>query len=373
MQTNNNTPFPCVAWESADSTKAAYLTCLTRVKYALSPSNVPTNPEWVLRLVPDQGEFFGGDIYYQEDITKPVRYESDFIPYKAKTDVVINAKTYSPDGRPSNSWKCAAKVLDPDGVMLKSCELKVYGARQYSKSALGWFKTPIKPVTQVSLAYDQSYGGTIIDPNSESQEIPKYLAVDNTNPAGTGITNWRMATDDFPVHQVEWAKASMVFKNYPPGFGFINRTWPIRVKHAGTYDKQWLEQQHPYPPHDFDFFHHQSANPQLILDGTIAMHSKIELDNLLPAAPKVKFTLPELHCFVEKITKDKKCKRHKLAIDTVLIDIESDNSKDWAVYLSYRHYQILDTPIEQLTFQYYPAELVQKKKHNKAPLSKKAV
>jgi hypothetical protein len=44
-----------------------------------------------------------GDQYWDDPATTSVRYESDFIPYKPGTDVVLDAVAYAPGGAPSRS------------------------------------------------------------------------------------------------------------------------------------------------------------------------------------------------------------------------------------------------------------------------------
>ncbi|OMH25757.1 DUF2169 domain-containing protein [Motiliproteus sp. MSK22-1] len=362
MKVENHTPFPSVAWENADASRCQHLTCLTRVKYRLQPPPDYYSSYWSLRLTPDQGELFGGDQYYGDDITRPVRYESDFITYKSRTDIVLNAIAHSPDGTPKMHWNCGIKVLTPSGKILKHLILNVRGARQWVKMPIGWAKSPLEAVKRVRLSYDKAQGGSLYDPRKEEEEIPTYLAYNAINPSGTGIRHRKMLPNSFPVHQVEWATPQLTPKSYPPGFGFINRAWPIRTGYAGTYDQQWLDNQHPYPPKDFNVFHHQAANPELILDRHIEVNSRFELENLLPRAPRVSFHLPELHCFVETTDKQGNQSRTRMKIDTVLIDIESDQSEDWAVYVSYRHYQVINDPIQALNFKYLPVEWINRSK-----------
>ncbi|VAW63412.1 hypothetical protein MNBD_GAMMA10-1511, partial [hydrothermal vent metagenome] len=88
MEIKNLTPFPAIAWESVDANQCTYITGLIRVKYVFQKKDRVN--QWELRLTPDQGELFAGDIYYHDDLNLPVRYESDFINYKPNTDIIIN-------------------------------------------------------------------------------------------------------------------------------------------------------------------------------------------------------------------------------------------------------------------------------------------
>ena len=107
------------------------------------------------------------------------------------------------------------------------------------------------------------------------------------NPSGTGIKHRNMPKKDFPVEQISWPEL-IDTKPYPAGFGFINRAWKHRLAYAGTYDKKWQDEQHPYPPHDFDYFHHQAANPELIMDGYLQYLRQNEEMAIYPLFPLCK-------------------------------------------------------------------------------------
>ena len=361
MQVENNTPFAVIAWDNTDSARHWYISCLTKVKYRLRQM---ANGQWALRLCPQQSEFVGGDTFYHDDINRALRYESDFVCYKPNTDIVLNAATYSPNSQPSSQWSCGVTVLSPLGEPLVASHLKVQGARTWTHTPLGWAKTAMEPATRVALNYESAEGGCIYDPAVAEDEVPEILTTYPDNPVGSGIKHRKMSRDDHSVAQVEWAKASMAFKRYPPGFGFINRTWPIRLAYAGTYDEQWQAEQHPFLPHDYDHYHQQGANPELILNGYIPLKSEFVLHNLLPKHGEVRFHLPELHCIVDVTDHDGRFLRHQMNIDTVLLDIESEQSDDWAVYVSYRHYQRQsqhgeqDNPMRAVSFHYLPSELM---------------
>ncbi len=51
-----------------------------------------------------------------------------------------------------------------------------------------------------------------------------------------------------------------------------------------------------------------------------------------------------------------------MPIDTVLVDIESEEQKDWAVYLSYRTYMPIQSELASLTLRYLPTELLAEQK-----------
>lgn len=362
MDVFNQTPFPVVSWESADANRQWHMTSLIRVKYRLVPAR---DGVWSLRLHPDQGELFGGDQFYDDDPFKPVRYESDFVTYKPHTDVVLNATAYSPGGRPEKHWQCSVEVISPDGKVLNHSRLHVRGERTWHRIPMtGWARGLLHAVAAVPLRYDRAWGGKIPnpDPEAEDQGKPLFVAYNEYNPVGTGITHRKMDKQPFPAHQVTWANRAIKRKKYAAGFGFTHRSWKPRIGYAGTYDQDWLDNQHPYPPHDFDFYHHQAANPELVMQGYIQPHSHIRLTHLFRQAQQVDFRLPELHCFTDVTPLTGEFQRHQMPIDTVLVDIESEEQKDWAVYLSYRTYMPIQSELASLTLRYLPTELLAEQK-----------
>ncbi len=357
MEVENKTPFPAVSWDSLGADRREYSTTLVRVKYRLLLQRAGRYCD--LRLTPEQGELFGEDVFFDDDITRPVRYESDFVTFKPNTDFLLNANAYSPDGKPQSRWRCAVQVADAADRLLKQAALSVRGPRQWQRQQLGWLEGSALRALRVPLDYAHAYGGVIVNPAAEQDGQP-YLKEYAKNPAGTGVTHRRLSPDCFPAHQVEWSDPRLDSQPYPAGFGIINRAWAYRLRYAGTYDQHWLDTQHPYPPEDFDFRHHQAANPQLILDGYIPLNGRIHLHNLLPGGGLRSLRLPELYCFIEYCSGQDDVRRERMNIDTVLIDIDSDDPGQWALYLSYRHYGLRKTTPHTLRICYFPKEQLEK-------------
>ena len=375
MEFKNHTPFPAISWENVDAKRRWHITTMLRVKYIFHPSE--KEGEWELRLTPEQEELFGEDIYYNDDTNKPVRYETDFISYKPNTDIILNSKARISRESPEKEWFCGLTITDKAETLLKSVTLKVCGAHQWKKNTdKNWVKTPVKKTNEVGICYDKAFGGSIVNPDLTEKEKANngssisYLAYDKNNPVGTGIQHPDMPETPFPAAQVSWQDKALDDKKYPAGFGFINRAWQPRLSYAGTYDDEWLEEQHPYPPHDFDYFHNQAANPALILDGFIQSGTVFDLVNLL-SPKKNSFKIPELHCFTEIYLPTGEMIRKLMNIDTVLIDIEDDDPKQWAVYLSYRHHSLKGVNPKEINVRYLPVEILANMKRKKQEELKK--
>jgi len=87
MQVINNTPFPCITWKSYDNKDNAYTTILSRVKYLFDV--LDEDGLWSLKLAPEQEALLSTDIFYDEK-NKDVHFESDFVPYKKRADLIVN-------------------------------------------------------------------------------------------------------------------------------------------------------------------------------------------------------------------------------------------------------------------------------------------
>ena len=366
METENLTPFPAVAWETVDADRRWHLTTLLRVKYVFQAGERPG--DWTLRLTPDQGELFGADVFFDDDMTRPLRHESDFTPYKPNTDLIVNAVART--RTPKTHWQCGLQVLGPRDATgrrptLKRVALKLSGERRWEKRPpLGWVEGELRAVREIPVRYDRAYGGAIVNPEAggdaggdhdNSRATPPFLAYHAQNPAGTGLTHRRMAADAYLAPQIHWADKALARAGHPAGLGAIHRSWQPRLALAGCYDQAWLDHQHPYPPKDFDDRHHQAANPALILDGYLPQGSALALANLMGADRIDRFHLPELHAFADLEARGE-IRRLHLPIDTVLIDIDAPDPADWAVYLSYRTRIPRPASIDVLRFRYLPSE-----------------
>ena len=326
MRIKNPTPFPAVAWETVDARKSWRLTLLLRIRYRFQPG-LPG--EWTLRLTPDQGEWFTRDIYYHAAPDSPVRYESDFIPGKPAADVIINALART--ATPKHRWHCGVLLTAPDGGILAHPRIEVSSERWHRKAGREWQTDEPRKVNRVPVRYDRAYGGTLFHPDADRPVLAEHPA----NPAGTGLTHPEMAGNPWLEPQLQWLDRGRAPEDTPPGFGIIPRTWAARLALAGTYDDDWLEQQHPYPPHDFDPRHYQAANPALILEDYLPPGTRFELSNLMGEDRVDRFQIPELPV-VADIRTGHETNRYSLPIDTVLVDIEAGEADEWSVWISHR-------------------------------------
>jgi len=96
-----------------------------------------------------------------------VKYESDMVPYKVKTDIVVIGKAYAPEQKETERVDIEIIIGD---ISKKIC---VFGDRkcEYVPGSLPVIKDP-KKFTEIELCYERAYGGKITVPyqNNENNE-----------------------------------------------------------------------------------------------------------------------------------------------------------------------------------------------------------
>jgi hypothetical protein len=187
---------------------------------------------------PEDQKLVPGDVPYGDPMNTSVKLESDFVPFKIATDVVLNGKVYAPGGRPTQSCGAALTV----GAFTK--EILVLGDRlcHYRDGGEPVFGDPA-PFEAMELRYERAYGG--IDIYSD----PKVPCAYVRNPLGRGfaVTNTKRAVENLPLpnfedpadrlspsrltipHFMYWDRQPM-----PQGFGWYPKHWRPRAEYAGV-------------------------------------------------------------------------------------------------------------------------------------------
>lgn len=341
----NHTPFPADTWETTAHTDQHYMSAVCRIKYKFNL----TDKQGIWNLIPDtdQGELFDEDIFYDDNNDEQVRYPSDYVPHKSGTDIILNgaARTSSPQ----QTWTCNLSVYSSTNQRLLDKSLRVWGERFWRRQAItGFWKldTTAKATDNIPIRYRYAYGGEITITDGETTTI---LAREEENPIGCGILHKKHHDKITPAPQIE-AFDDPIQKPYrsytPQGFGALNRTWGQRLIYSGTYDEAWLENRHPLLPRDFDERFYHSANPDMILHDYLPKSAKIQLTNLLPGEPVQSVYVPSID-LIARFTTNSAIVDKTMHIDTVLLDIESDDWNDHRVYITWRYRHPIDEEIIQ--------------------------
>lgn len=236
----------------------------------------------------EQMDFVVSDVYCNKEdlINTNCEFESDLVPYKVDTDVVLIGKAYSADG----SVESMDVTLE---IGLHQKTIRVIGDR-YCKCRT--FRDPLfsepDTFTTMSLGYDRAYGG--IDVLSQAGQKLAYPR----NPVGRGFVVERrkecveglilpnledpcylLTPENLIIEDMEnWER-----QPHPQGFGWYGRSWYPRVSffgimpaHKAYYDKS-REEAIKYVPEDqtenfskidppiVDFRFFNGASPGLII------------------------------------------------------------------------------------------------------------
>lgn len=331
MYLKNYTPFAGNAWENLDANGKWHVTSLLRLKFKLMKGD--EQGEWKLKLLPEQGDLFGADIFFDKERMGSVQYESDYVPFKPCADLVVNATAIFPNAQEGTNWSCGVTLYSPTMQKLNELRLRVKASKEYGVR---------KATNRIPIRYEYAKGGVLSQKKDEEGKLVPHK-VNHYNPVGCGKYRHR-EEDEACSEQIFYTDG--VNLKVPPGFGFIHRSWKSRLALAGTYDQEWIDNQHPLPPHDFNFLHNQAAHPLLIAKDYIEAGSRIELDNLIAEEPLSYFTVPEFK-LLSRVTTQTRQELAVLMLDTLLIDLDGDK-EEYHLYASYRAYTPLFDKVEQI-------------------------
>lgn len=209
---------------------APILSVLLKRTFDIVPGRACTLAEEDRPLLP-------GDKFWDDPATTSVRYESDFIPFKLETDVVLDAVAYAPGGAPSHGFPVTLQLNQVRKTIV------VIGDRvaRFAGNGAPWFSDPT-PFTSMALRYERAYGGTDV------YSDPRCPYPYPRNPLGRGfvLRNTPRSVDNLTLPNLEdpaalLAPASLCLEDYrawenrpmPVGFGWFPKTWVPRALLAG--------------------------------------------------------------------------------------------------------------------------------------------
>ncbi|NHZ65723.1 DUF2169 family type VI secretion system accessory protein [Massilia genomosp. 1] len=244
-------------------------------------------------------------------------YECDYCLDKPKVDVLLLGSAYAPRAIATGVVPVGLRV----GSMAKA--FNVHGKRQWRTHLLGAFVGAGKPepFTRQTISYDIAYGGTENDPEKEADRLA-YAR----NPVGCGYRPHGKFAHGSPVAQTESPiepVTSPSGKYAPLSFGPVGRNWEPRIRYAGTYDAQWMEQVYPFLPPDFDARYFQSAPEDQQLaqlgGGEAVMLVNLTHPALTPSG-RLEFNLPDLAMHVTFTPRQGGAERVAARADTLVFE-----------------------------------------------------
>ena len=222
----------------------------------------------------------------------------------------LSTRGYAPGGKPTRQVGVGIKV----GQMVKT--FTVNGNRVWRSGFVGVSATTPEPFEVMPISYDNAFGG-IDDSKKDPQNVKTYL----TNPIGRGYSHFKNGIDGRSLPNTEeiGKPVDNPSGNYRPmSFGSVGRGWEPRVRFAGTYDQDWLQNRSPFWPDNFDYRYFQAApSDQQIPYPTGG--EEVVLRNVT-ANGHVSFKLPTLSMPVVFIPFEGRVQEIEAAIDTVLIE-----------------------------------------------------
>ncbi len=247
---------------------------------------IPTDEKQEPKLAEEQVPLVMTDVFTGEPGFSAPVYENDFAPRKPRCDVLLNGSAYAPGGKPAERVPVSLRV----GSWSKSFD--VVGNRVWQAGALYIAVSKPEPFTVMPISYNNAWGGV-----DKSQEDPSKHHYYPLNHAGVGYHEYTsgkyMDGKPLPNTEERGSKITNPKGSYMPmAFGPIGRAWQPRPKLAGTYDKNWLDNQFPFLPDDFKDAYYQAAPPDQHVDYP-KVGEEVEVINLT-AGGRTAFRLPRL-------------------------------------------------------------------------------
>jgi hypothetical protein len=269
---SNATPFTVTTLRWPDVDSRPKLTVIVKATFVLADDPRPT---------PKQLPIFNNDI--MTDAKPPsVRFESDLVPFKPCTDVVLVGHAYAPEGKPVTELVAGLRV----GQLRYG--VAVIGDRQWQIQLLDKpTMSHTQPFRSMDLVYERAFGGFDKPAGMYCKE----------NHVGTGFIGKRTAerVEGLRLPNLEDPRNRINAWNVrprPAGFGFYGRGWAPRLAYAGTYNETYMKERHPLLPADFSFRFFNGAHPDLQVGGYLRGDEDVDLLNVCPDASRVHFRLP---------------------------------------------------------------------------------
>ena len=299
LRFDNRTDFDALHLDTIDQNGVAFHVLVAKTAYSLGPHDADGNASLV--ALDESAKLYTEDRYFEGDIERSVRHESDLAPYKPRCDVVVIADAHAPHGRAARRFKVSLHVQRPDrpaprrpGEVLVNKTLIVTGERQLRRRAapvrlllgalnrlsLGMVRlspyrlTSPEPARTVPLRYEFAQGGQCrVEPDAAgARRIPKKVRLTpdrqaqyspepapiahdscQLNPVGRGFSRrWFLGAarvKSLPAPRVEYPDAPFTPARFwqatlgkpallPAGLGYVGRGWLPRRELVGQFDSK---------------------------------------------------------------------------------------------------------------------------------------
>lgn len=320
MQLINNTPFVPVQFESIDKQLNLFGTTAIRGTFDI-------HHEKRLSIAQEQETLVLTDEYFGDANGSSLRFQTSLVPYKPRTDLLIEATAHAPGGTASRSWNIGLIA----GPIKK--QFQVTGKRSWQPKFGGYQLGEIEPTASVDIRYELACGG-----NMGAGEP------DMRNPVGVGRRN-QNGSQDIPCPQLLPINMQSPELGQPLpvlGLGPLAPSWQPRLACAGTYDERWKSTRWPYLPLDFDFQFYNAAPNDQSFAGFAKGDETIRLFHLSPHGDLV-FGLPGIQLMHVIQFDDGRLIPAPIQLDTIHID-----TSRMKVMLEWRGIYPLHIPIKRM-------------------------
>ncbi len=253
-----------------------------------------------------------GDECYNDEQDRGCRYESDFVLFKPRADVILVGTCHVPEGLAHPNCQVSFGIND------WAKRLAVVGDRFWTNGPNGPQASDPHPFTTMPLSYEQSYGGEGFELNPIGKGFAKCHDEE-------GRAFWPLPNVEDPSQPLRSPNKAVT----PAGFGPLGRMWPQRRQNMGTYDEKWLEERWPWFPADFDWGHFNAAPGDQQVEGYLAGDEVLQFENLHPDFPLYKTRLPGLRarCFLRETYKGQRLFREvPMKLDTLWVDMDAERA-----------------------------------------------
>jgi hypothetical protein len=226
-------------------------------------------------------------------------------------EVYVVGSVHTPGGREATTMEAHVRVGTCSGTV------RVTGARVWRRGATGLRPSPPEPFTSMSLRFERSFGGTLIDASG------KVVAQEPRNPVGVGLAIAAADALGAPLPNLETHDdpiTSWDQRVAPAGLGPIPGSWQPRLSFAGTYDSSWVASRAPLWPKDSDMRFFCAAAPGLSASSPFRGGEPVRLVGFAPEGT-FEFSLPSVRVLAKHTYTDSETRR-SLACDGVLIDTD---------------------------------------------------
>ena len=267
-------------------------------------------PGEVAELLPaEEGDFPTGDEYTEDDPEKSLHYPSDFAPAKKGADLLLVGTCHAPGGKATRGCVVTFQV----GSWMK--KLAITGDRVATHKLTGYSVSEPQPFKKLRVSCEGAFGGGDFPSNPFGKgNMPETLP--------DGRTILRLPN----IQYADSIKLNSTDPVEPALFGPVPSTWPQR-KPGGTYDQQWLEQQWPWFPVDFDWRHFNAAPQDQQMESYLRGDEAVAVENMHPEVPHYTCRLPSLRpqIFISECSDNGEAWRQvEPKLDTLWLDMDEE-------------------------------------------------